>query len=224
MENLISVIIPVYNRTNYLPECMDSLFAQSYRNLQIILVDDGSTDGSVELCRRYAREDERIHFIAADHGGVSAARNLALEAAKGEYVLFVDSDDVIHPLLVEALLRGLVESGAGMASTRCLGIPNDKWGDVTSLIQNSPGPAETRHRTHPEVLDDFFNGCSPFGVVGGVMMRRDLIGDTRFNTDLFIGATSGKDVDVLSGASFTSWAIQDSVDYALANLELVKAG
>lgn len=187
MDQLISVIIPVYNRTNYLPECMDSLRKQSYQNLQIILVDDGSTDGSVELCQRYAQEDSRVRFIAAAHGGVSAARNLALEAAEGEFVLFVDSDDVVHPLLAESLLKSLVDTGAGIAGTRTLSVSSAKWSDVPSLIQSSPVPAETYFRRNEKLLDDFFNGRSPFGVIGGILIRRDLIGDTRFNTDLYVG-------------------------------------
>ena len=187
MEHLVSVIIPVYNRTDFLPECMQSIFDQSYQKLEIILVDDGSTDGSVELCKRYAQEDDRVVFIAAGHGGVSAARNLALEAATGSYVLFADSDDVLHPLLAESLLKCLVDTGAGIAGTRNLAIPQSCWGDVPMLIQRSPGPAETVYRTEQETLEDFFYGRSPFGVMGGIMIRRDLIGDTRFNTDLFIG-------------------------------------
>ena len=141
----------------------------------------------MELCKQYAQEDDRIVFIAADHGGVSAARNLALAAATGSYVLFVDSDDVLHPLLTESLLQCLVDTGAGIAGTRPLAVPQLHWEDVAMLIKRSPGPAESIHRPHQEALDDFFHGKSPLGVMGGIMIRRDLIGDTKFNTNLFIG-------------------------------------
>ena len=82
MSALISVIIPVYNRAHYLPDCLNSVLAQTYRNLQIILIDDGSTDESPTLCRQYAAKDCRILFLQGSHGGVSAARNLGLDAAK----------------------------------------------------------------------------------------------------------------------------------------------
>ena len=84
MEKIVSVIIPVYNRVSFLPTCMEALKAQTYTNLQIILIDDGSTDGTLELCKEYAAQDSRITLIEGTHSGVSAARNLGLEAATGE--------------------------------------------------------------------------------------------------------------------------------------------
>lgn len=187
MDHLVSVIIPVYDRMDYLPECLDSVRKQSYQDLEIILIDDGSTDGTVELCEQYAQEDPRIVFIAADHEGVSAARNRGLDIAKGSYILFADSDDVLHPLLAETLLKCLADTGAAIAGTRNLPIPQSHWGDVPMLIDRSPGPAETVYHSSQETLDAFFHGRSPFGVMGGIMIRTDHIGDTRFNTDLFIG-------------------------------------
>ncbi len=187
MDKLVSVIIPVYNRTDYLPECFQSVREQSYQNMEIILIDDGSTDGSIEMCRQYAQEDSRVVFIEANHGGVSAARNLGLEAAKGDYILFVDSDDVIHPLLAESLLRSLEDTGAPIGGTRNYLIFQVRWDSVPTLIAQSPGPAETSHQTPEQTLEAFFHGRSPFGVMGGIMIRRDWIGDTRFQTDLFIG-------------------------------------
>lgn len=187
MEHLVSVIIPVYNRLDYLPECMESLLAQTYRNLEILLIDDGSTDGTLELCRRYAQEDPRIVVIAADHGGVSKARNLGLDAAKGEYVFFVDSDDVPHPRLAEVLLHSLTETGAAIAGTKNLPIGLEDWHEIPRLIQESADSANTVYKTHEEVIHAFFYGLSPFGVMGGIMIRREFIGQTRFHTELSIG-------------------------------------
>ena len=186
MEQLVSVIIPVYNRMDYLGECLDSVLTQTYENLEIILIDDGSTDGTVELCKQYAEKDSRIVVIAANHGGVSKARNLGLDAAKGSYVLFVDSDDVLHPALTETLLRSLSETGAAMAGTRNLPINLDNWHKVPQLIQESAS-SETVYKPHEEAIHDFFYGLSPFGVMGGIMIRMDHIGDTRFNPELSIG-------------------------------------
>lgn len=106
MQNfpLISVIVPVYNVGLYLKECLDSIIAQTYKNLEIILVDDGSTDDCPMICDEYEKKDDRIVVIHQKNGGLGAARNSGLEISKGEYVGFVDSDDVIHPEMFGILL------------------------------------------------------------------------------------------------------------------------
>lgn len=95
MEPLVSVIIPVYNAGGHLARCIESVRRQTYQNLQVVLVNDGSTDSSAEVCRMYARVDGRIRLIDKPNAGVSAARNDGLAAAKGEYIQFVDSDDYL---------------------------------------------------------------------------------------------------------------------------------
>lgn len=102
---LISVIIPVYNTAAYLPRCIESVADQNYRNLEIILVDDGSTDDSARICEAYARKDYRIRLIKQQNRGNTAARKAGLRAAAGEYVMFVDSDDRVGSSLVEFLYR-----------------------------------------------------------------------------------------------------------------------
>ena len=93
MSTLISVIIPVYNVSAYLPQCLNSVIGQTYQNLEIIVVEDGSSDGSLLICEEYAEKDSRIHVIRAAHGGISAARNIGIENANGVYLTFFDSDD-----------------------------------------------------------------------------------------------------------------------------------
>ena len=102
---LVSIIVPVYQVVSYLAECLDSLLAQTHANLEIILVDDGSTDGSSELCDAYAGRDGRIRVIHQENAGLSAARNAGLDAALGSYLSFVDSDDAVNPFFIEMLLR-----------------------------------------------------------------------------------------------------------------------
>ncbi|MGN0334580.1 MAG: glycosyltransferase family 2 protein [Lachnospiraceae bacterium] len=106
---LISVIIPVYNVEEYIEECLKSVVIQSYEHLEIILVDDGSTDSSGEICDQWARSDSRIRVIHQENGGLSAARNSGMKIAGGAYIGFVDSDDVIHPLMYEKLYRALTD-------------------------------------------------------------------------------------------------------------------
>lgn len=103
-KKLISVIVPVYNIKEYLPRCVSSIAAQTYRNLEIILVDDGSTDGTGALCDKLAASDTRIRVFHKENGGSSSARNLGILKARGEYLGFVDSDDYIEEEMYELLL------------------------------------------------------------------------------------------------------------------------
>lgn len=109
MNRLVSVIVPVYNIKEYLPRCVQSICAQTYRELEILLVDDGSTDGTGALCDELAKTDERIRVFHKENGGSSSARNLGIEKAQGEYLGFVDSDDYIEPDMYEKLLKVLIE-------------------------------------------------------------------------------------------------------------------
>lgn len=101
---LISVIVPVYNVEQYLPKCIDSILAQTYENLEIILVEDGTKDSSGIICDDYAAKDTRIRVIHKPNGGLSSARNAGMEIARGEYFGFVDSDDWIEPEMYENLM------------------------------------------------------------------------------------------------------------------------
>lgn len=119
MENhdiLVSIIVPIYGTEAYLPACIDSIRNQSYKNIQIILVDDQSPDGCPEICDRYAREDPRILVIHQKNKGVSGARNTGLKHASGEYVLFVDGDDELYSDAVQILLQDAQEYGADIVS------------------------------------------------------------------------------------------------------------
>ena len=117
MQNLplITVIIPVYNIKEYLPRCVQSVTAQTYQNLEIILVDDGSTDGTEKLVDQLALEDYRIRTYHKKNGGSSSARNVGLQLMQGEYVGFVDSDDYVEPDAYEKLMQGILETGASIA-------------------------------------------------------------------------------------------------------------
>lgn len=104
MNPLISVIIPVYNVENELPDCLESVIHQSYKNIEVILVDDGSTDQSGKICDKYALNDHRVRTIHKQNGGQSEARNIAINQCNGEYIVFVDSDDIAKKNLIESLL------------------------------------------------------------------------------------------------------------------------
>lgn len=116
MEELISVIIPVYNVEPYLRRCLDSVLAQTYKNLEIIVIDDGSPDYSGMICDQYAEKDDRIKVIHQANGGLCAARNAGMRAATGRYIGFVDSDDWIAPEMYEELYRCMKEKNADIVS------------------------------------------------------------------------------------------------------------
>lgn len=104
---LISIIVPIYNIKEYLPRCVRSIIAQTYKNLEILLIDDGSTDGTGELCEELAKEDDRIRVFHKENGGSSSARNLGIDRAQGEYLGFVDSDDYIDSHMYEHLYEAI---------------------------------------------------------------------------------------------------------------------
>lgn len=118
MDSLVSVIIPVYNVRKYLDECVQSVIMQTYKNLEIILVDDGSTDGSEKLCDDYITKDSRIRVLHKENGGLSDARNEGYKISKGDYISFIDSDDYISPIFIEELLTNLIQLKADIVALR----------------------------------------------------------------------------------------------------------
>ena len=103
MNGLISVIVPVYNTEKYLRKCIESILSQSYKNIELLLINDGSTDSSAEICREYLDKDKRCYYFEKENGGLSDARNYGIERAKGEYITFVDSDDFFLEEAIEKL-------------------------------------------------------------------------------------------------------------------------
>ena len=117
-ELLISVIVPVYNGQDYLEKCIDSIEDQTYGNLEIIIVNDGSTDGTGEICNKLQAEDDRIRVITMQDEGVSAARNAGIDAARGEMLTFVDADDRLHPEMLRRLYDCMERTESDVAGCR----------------------------------------------------------------------------------------------------------
>lgn len=113
---MVSVIIPVYNVEKYLVECLDSIINQTYKDLEIIIIDDGSTDNSGIICDEYALKDNRVKVVHKENSGQSAARNLGIEIARGEYLTFIDSDDYVELDFVEQLIYIIQKSGADIGA------------------------------------------------------------------------------------------------------------
>lgn len=116
MKPLVSVIVPVYNVAGYLPRCLDSLVNQTLRDIEIIVVNDGSSDRSADVMDRYATMDSRIQVIHQENQGLSGARNTGLAAARGDWISFVDSDDWVEPAMLENMYRRMEETGADLCA------------------------------------------------------------------------------------------------------------
>lgn len=139
MRQLVSLVIPVYNVERYLARCMESVFAQTYENLEILLVEDSSTDSSAELCDEYAAQDKRVRVFHGMSKGLSDARNYGVSQAKGEYVVFIDSDDYVTADCVEYLYTLAEKNGVDMASAA-----NRMVSDDARPTGAEPFPHETK--------------------------------------------------------------------------------
>ena len=114
-KELISIIVPIYNSGRYLRQCLDSIINQSYKNFEVLLINDGSVDDSATICKEYVEKDSRIRYFEKENGGVSSARNLGLKNAKGNYITFVDSDDWVEENYLEVLYNALKENKVDVA-------------------------------------------------------------------------------------------------------------
>lgn len=129
---MISVIVPVYNAEKHLPRCIESIQNQTYKDIELILIDDGSTDTCGEICDRYAGQDRRIRVFHTENGGVSAARNRGLEEAAGEYICFVDSDDYVGRDYVRILYDSVCSCNADIAFISTLEVTKEDTSFITS--------------------------------------------------------------------------------------------
>ena len=174
-HGLISVIVPFRNAEPYLARCVGSLLKQTCSELEILLVDDGSTDGSGALCEAFRLQDARCRVVRRPHGGVSAARNAGLELAAGEYIAFVDADDYVHPQYLERLRDTLRTTGCDLAAAGF-----EKVSDRAEPHFGPVGTADSvRLLSQTELMAALFDSTA-FMVVWGKLYRRRLLRGIRF--------------------------------------------
>lgn len=179
-ENLISVIVPVYNVEKYLGECVDSILNQTYTNIEVILIDDGSKDNSGVICNQYEKKDNRVKVIRKTNEGVSSARNLGIAEAKGEWISFVDSDDWIEPNYLEELLKSAKENGAEIAMCGYNRVTGEKKESINSL-----GKVFTLNRR--EYIIKLLNPQTGYGFCHMKIFKAECIKNTVFDTTLKVG-------------------------------------
>lgn len=208
MTDEISVIIPIYNAEQYIYGCVESVLRQTYTDFELILIDDGSSDGSGKICEKLSREDKRIRFIRQEHRGVSAARNIGIDAAKGKYIFFLDCDDMIHPQLLEKLYK-LQERNRTVVATVGLRYIEEEvfqeavdWRKESDVIQDSFFLSNKSAMNANFLTDSVTRLCA----IGGKMILHTAVETLRFNERLTHGEdtlfvfrllTNGANVSVL---------------------------
>lgn len=180
---LVSIVIPVYNIKDYLRQCIDSIKAQTYENIEILMVDDGSTDGSSELCDELALHDERIVVIHKENGGVSSARNYGIEASNGTYITFIDGDDWVENNYIETLYFSAIEKGADVSAVGYV-YQYDNGQSKPLLITD-----DTVELAGADALNQACDAFRPWvGFAWGKLVRKSLLdqNDVRFDTSIRI--------------------------------------
>ena len=176
MNNLVSVIVPVYKVEKYLEKCVDSIINQTYKNLEIILVDDGSPDNCSKMCDLYAKEDKRVKVIHKQNGGLSDARNAGLDIMTGDFVCFVDSDDWVEKNYVEEMLNIQQKTNADVVACG-INLVNEENGK-SSIYYNIN--QTTIFETH-DIIENYYNGN---GIISGVawnkLYKKEIFNNLRY--------------------------------------------
>ncbi len=176
---LISVIVPIYNSEKYLIECIESIINQTYHNLEIILINDGSTDSSLAICMKYKQLDSRIKIINQKNKGVCSARNVGMKMSSGDYIAFVDSDDFIEKDMYYILLRNIRKFNADIS--RCRAFIYERDGKISNNRKTSEN---ILYSTDKEIMEAYVSGKMSIAV-WDKLFRREVIKNIEFKDDVF---------------------------------------
>lgn len=184
MSDLVSVIVPVYKVEKYLSRCIESILNQTYENIEVILINDGSPDKCPEICDEHAKRDNRVIVIHQANSGPSSARNKGLDIAKGKYIMFIDSDDFINKIMIEEMLINLIDSKADISM--CDHLKIYKGNEIINFNQIKKNEVLNRENVLEWLLDEH-EICVPWGK----LYKSNLFFDLRFqidkyNEDMFI--------------------------------------
>ena len=186
MDKLVSIIIPVYNVEMYLAECIESVLKQTYQNLEILLIDDGSTDNSGKICDEYAKKDKRIKIIHKENGGVSSARNKGLDIAQGEYITFIDADDFVAENYVQALYKNLKENDSDLSFCKYSYFKDNNFKPCKEIFPNKI-IVNKASKEFLDFLTRFISYKNNFmGSSCRILSRKENIGTIRFNQEVKI--------------------------------------
>ncbi len=195
-EPLVSIVIPVYNVENFVTDALESVCNQTYKNLEIICVDDGSKDNSLSILNFYSEKDERIKVISQENGGVSSARNNGIKNSQGEYICFLDSDDFMHPQCIELQLQAIQKTGAEIAFCKFKSVPENSKPEGFKHLQ-----ASKLHTTQKPLADFMFKKEKIDSSSCNKLYLRSLVAENLFK----LGVSRGEDeifvLNILSKAS-----------------------
>ena len=180
-EELISIVIPIFNVSKYLEKCIDSIINQTYKNLEIILIDDGSTDNSGEICDKYSQKDNRIKVVHQKNQGVSAARNEGLKRATGNYIGFVDPDDFIESNMYEVIINDIKENQCD------IGICGIRSKNEDNVTLREARKQENIVMSKKELLNTLIQEKSIATSVWDKVFKSELIKEKRFNEKRKVG-------------------------------------
>lgn len=186
---LVSIIVPIYNAKPFLNECVDSLLRQTHSKIEVILVNDGSTDGSDKLCIDYKNMDSRVVYISQNNSGVSAARNIGISKSNGEYILFVDADDYVMPTFVEELL-----DSTKMQEADCVqcGYIKKKGETVADVLRG-----KSFNIIGNQIVEGLLKSQG-YGRTWCMLYKKAIIGNERFNETLSMGEDAEFNLRVLA--------------------------
>lgn len=170
MNPTVSVIVPVYNAEDYIKRCVDSILGQEYRDFELLLVNDGSTDASGSICDEYASRDKRVYVIHKANSGVSDTRNMAITHAKGTYLQFVDSDDWLTPDATKLMVRAAAEHGCDLVITDFYRVAGERVSHKGDIEEDGVMDQETFASCMMENPSDFY-----YGVLWNKLYRRDIV-------------------------------------------------
>lgn len=175
IKHKISVIIPVYNTAKYLEKCLNSILCQTLSDIEVICINDGSTDNSLSILEEYAKKDDRIKIINQENSGQSVARNKGLDVAKGNYIYFVDSDDSIHKQTLEIMYKAAEKSGCFIVATE----------DINQLSKNHENTKkyqtdDIKYNLHNNPLKHLLNNVWSSSVIWNKLYKREVLKDWRF--------------------------------------------
>lgn len=215
MKDLISIIVPIYNVEKYLNKCIESIVNQTYENIEIILIDDGSNDNSGIICDEYAKKDNRIIVVHKENGGVSSARNKGLKIAKGEWISFVDADDWIEQTFCQTLLNKVTQEQADIALCGYNRITDNRIEKINANNQEV-------FLNSNEYLVKSLNPQTGFGFCHMKLIKKEVLKSISFNERIEVGEDALFNIQLSTYIKKAVFLKQPLYNYRINNQSVVK--
>lgn len=215
MKDLISIIVPIYNVEKYLNKCIESIVNQTYENIEIILIDDGSNDNSGIICDEYAKKDNRIIVVHKENGGVSSARNKGLKIAKGEWISFVDADDWIEQTFCQTLLNKVIQEQADIALCGYNRITDNRIEKINANNQEV-------FLNSNEYLVKSLNPQTGFGFCHMKLIKKEVLKSISFNERIEVGEDALFNIQLSTYIKKAVFLKQPLYNYRINNQSVVK--